>query len=557
MFADGEHDPSNFESWTKLFSEYDSSSYQSMTQTQLMELARYYQTFLEYYPYLHIYWAKYAQLTWHLSQDLSSIEGVFQQALDKTKLGYSIDMWKEYLKYYATYINIIPQGEIRLAYAKALDAIGWHYQSYSIYNEAIEFERSEGREPLFYMVKAIQNPINNLSKIYTQLTDLLKVVHISYIINCNMDKTFEDYISSPFEMDISIDNENEVREEFIRKIDDIFHNTNFKLGTINKYEKRISQSFFHIYLPDQSEISGWEMYIDYLILSYKSSPSKDTYIDVIRLFERAIIPNAYVGSIWVYYAQFVEENQFGGIDEARTIYQRIPAILYKCQQAYAGFEEEHNIEAACALYHQLEMSDYAENVIFASNFYLRQGDQSMAQQVLINAYSRFLNNGDSCGYDIIGAELLRRGLEIHSIEPLSVSADSQLKLFQAITNKLPDDDPNLADVNVKLYAATYGMASEDAQIVDNSGYHATQENGVMLDEKIHLLRSYIEFCRERGIEANFQLNAESDFNSLCARKSHYEDVFRLDALCSNIKPEDLELTWMSKVPTISSIGSHI
>ena len=83
----------NFKECTSIFSMISTLNIASMTSTTFQKCISNYQRFLSTFPWLYVYWDKYATFVWSGKGDLDLVRKIYFEALSKKCLFYSVDMW--------------------------------------------------------------------------------------------------------------------------------------------------------------------------------------------------------------------------------------------------------------------------------------------------------------------------------------------------------------------------------------------------------------------------------------------------------------------------------
>jgi len=501
----------DYEEWMKIINNYDINSYSTMSQAQINNLFSLLKKFLFVSPQLHLYWSKLALLTWFNTGSIDEVTRVFDEALAAKNLLYSFDMWNEYIIFYETYIRASNDLEMRKAYAKALDSIGWHYKSSPLWKKAMFYEIDHQRSILFYLAKALLNPLEELKFFYNEFQ---KAVSVSQgeISSMDLCMSISDYISVISKNNIE---DPDFRTSFISKALLDYEKSLEEMNNRSKYETRITRQYFHFRAPDEAQISFWESYAQFC--------EQYGFLHVKRVYERAILPCAHIDAIWLEYAHYVEKN--AGYESAEEIYERIPeSICPKTLIHRLYFEEEYSTEKATMIAQRMSQSNLIELIFHSVHYLTRHPDIKVnINDVLNDSIERLNHIGDNEGVSAIKA--------------------FQSELLQSSYEK---DDTSLS---FSIYASQNISANpqEANQVLFDAIFN---DEKLLIDERIQLCQSYLDLIRIWGVEGKFQMDVEMLLYSLKMKLQWHKDFFEQEFLISRMHPEKKASTWISYLKTI-------
>lgn len=499
----------DYKEWQEIFNKYDSSDSSSISQQNQKDISELYQQFLKTFPQLHIYWAKFANFQMMASGDIKDAIDVFEQALSPEILLNSLDMWREYIKFIATHMQDDP-NQLRQIYARALDAIGWHFKSGTLWLEAIQLELQSSRNPFFYYVKSILQPTNELVRLYKEFQTIIPKTTTEFIKSIDLDMPLLKYIELgdvPMNEQIVAAEEDE-RLKLLSTYAVKYERSTELCREIIQFENQITRDYFHFIAPDEAQISVWEQYSTWAIEGGKNDLA-------VRLFERAVIPCAHIDAIWLEYAFFLED--LGNIDAARAVYKRMPlGILHRGNEYYAAFEESQNPQEAQNIYSEMTTSSFADEIIAAANFYQRHSDNDTAASILMNAQGKFVEREDFNGAGVVNARLMDLQWPV---EPVAKSAASIIKYCERAADE---------DINNILFAAVFNEPAE-----------------VCIEDRVALASLYFQYARLWKIDINFQYNIETTVESLKSKILWYRYYFNQHEIMSQVSPEKIEEDWIN------------
>jgi hypothetical protein len=302
--------------------------------------------------------------------------------------------------------------------------------------------------------------------------------------------------------------EQAARSEIIQRLTDLYKVSLKSHDRRLKFETLITRTYFHFNSPDESQINNWEDYISML------QDSDASQREIVELFERALIPCAFVDGIWFRYATYLEAFS---VDEARLVYERIPyAVMPRLRVVYAEFEEEFSApDVYDRIYQELSESRLAEHVIAAANYRLRHDQTEGAIAVLTDARDRLADDPE--GAAVVASVLLDvSGIESNDVHS-GVYAVKRAR-------KVAESDPQAA--NTIMFDAIFS----DTQI--------------LIEDRVSILQIYLEYIRQWGFEASFQLDMERAFMNMKNTVVWHRDYFEHSFLSAGEPPENRDRAWI-------------
>lgn len=543
-------DPYDFKCWIQYFSKISNLNIASMAGSTFEQCISNYKKFLETFPWLYTYWDKFANFIWVGKGELTNAKDIYTTALSKSTLYYSIDMWLCCIKFFKSNLPQTEQEKMRQIYSAALDAVGGHYCSGNLWRLALNFEDENRRSTFSLLAKAITYVTSDLKTFWAELQLILPKTPLSnfQLFLDNKDKTVTELFSlfdtvalQPSQMNEFAQQEAtddaEERSIYIGRLTEIYNNSLAKIASRSIYEENINRHFFHFNAPDEAQISNWERYASFLEEEFKKAPSKENFDDIVLIYERALIPCAFIDTMWIQYANFLEDcsnDSFTDIDEARKVYKRIPFnVIPDAKIIYAEFEEVYSpTENAPSIYSEMAQSDFAEQIIASASYQIRSHS-------LLNNYSN-PNPEFAQSLNDIALEILRNGrdrlLEKGDIDGSSAVAAFLLDAFGELSDKIS------GAIYVLKWAQTYANSDPDA--TSNYLYEAIYNAPSLYEDKLELLKIYIEFMRRHGSKASFQLQLEGEYIRMKNKFIWNKDYFNQKFILSKQGPEQKMKDWI-------------
>ena len=457
------------------------------------------------FPLLYGVWVRLSRLVWTGTGEWSAVEEVFRKAVDTTGLKYSPELWTEFVRSASSHAGT---DEARRVLLLSLASVGDHFMSGPLWKALVDLEKQrEMGRPLFVLAHAVAHATQDLKEMWEELQSLLPRTSIQQLLALDLDVPLPEALERPLG-ELGDGNEHEIRAAIAEKLAKVYEASLDEVLRRSKFETAITRHYFHFQAPDDSQIENWEAYIE--MLRKTGAPDQK----IIELYERALIPCNYIECVWMNYADFMEERD---PEAARSVYERIPFnVIPRAKITFAEFLEQYGDPEP--VYDELAASSNAEQAIAAAHFWMRkQSDKAPA--VLREARDRMVAAGDADGAGLVAAELLQIAGEA-SDELLETSASYvSSRACLAAT-----DDPDAA--NTTLYTAVF------------------QSPAILLEDRVTLLEIYVEYLRQWGSEAAFQLEMEITLqkmkNQLIWHRHHFDQSF----LASTEAPENRLHLWI-------------
>lgn len=323
--------PYDLEAWSLLIRE---------AQTKWIgEMRALFEKLVTTFPSAGRYWKIYIEQEMK-ARNFEKVEKLFQRCLMKVL---NIDLWKLYLAYVKETKSALPTYKEKMAqaYDFALEKIGMDIQSYSIWNDYVNFLKA---------VEAVGSYAEN------QKISAVRKVYQRGVVNpmVNIEQLWKDYMS--FEQNI---NPIIAEKMAIERGRDYMNARRVakEFEAVTRGLNRNSPSIPPTGHPEElKQVDLWKKYISW----EKSNPlrTEDTTLITRRVmfaFEQCLLCLGHHPDVWYEAAQFLEQSsklltEKGDVtaaklfsDEAATVYERATSTLLKKNMllyfAYADFEE--------------------------------------------------------------------------------------------------------------------------------------------------------------------------------------------------------------------------
>lgn len=392
------NDQNDIDTIMKKLDEFNISDVLKCNDDEIKQIMNEFNHVLNLYPKFTKYWIKYIK-TMFIIKEVDDIE-LHLKNLILEKLKYSINIWTEYLKMIKE--NGDNSYNKRLLYSFVLDNIGWHYKSGPLWEEAIEYERSFKRCPSFYYLKLIQNPIEDVDRYYYAFLVVLNHVtteRIGELLN-NLDSSLSEYAenSNDVEKQEIFTENNDIRANLLKQIEEIYNKTKLFLQQISHFEKCITREYFHPIVPDSFQILNWENYCEFLKnMYYKGDKSKGLKDFIIKTYERSLFPLAAVDDIYISYTDFLSSINESP-ERIDQVFDSSPKVCFRTRiQRFVFAEHMGNTDLCESLFNTYIISEYLDYVIAALYYRHRNPDGKPLEEYFNNAINRFSNDHSATG----------------------------------------------------------------------------------------------------------------------------------------------------------------
>ena len=499
----------DFEAWMKILNRIDINDASSIPQQYINSYYNLFDQFLATFPLLHLFWSKYAHFKYATTGEPNEAIQVFKHALSKNILFYSIEMWNEYLQFVRETIQTPENDALRAAYAEALDSIGFQYKSGSLWISAIQHEISQNRNPIYYFYKAISCCTDLIGKIKEMMQPFIFRTSIDNLRRLRTFSSLLEYIGSAgIPLEPEAHQETEEYSVIIQKFDHQHKKTISELNFIHRYESQITQPFFTFTPPDDAEISIWEQYTDWAIRA------KRPLDYIVRIFERALIPCAFIDALWIEYCLFFEDK--GLINEAYAVYQRIPyEICHRALSYFFSFEEQYFPGQLEDHMNQYKVSYFVEELTYIIHYFSRHEKTEESINIIQSAIERLKSVGDFQGAGVLHGILIDLTNEPGELIPSSLAS------ILSYVKKVDQDKAN--------------------EVYFNSVFGT--DSGISIEDKVTVAELYLEYTQTKNIDITFQRQLENYLESLKNSLIWHKSRFRRNEIITQAPPEKFQERW--------------
>lgn len=269
-----------------------------------------YNDFLSEFPLCFLYWKRFADHEYSANNHTGAIS-IYERAIES--VAYSVDIWINYTTHLIS--KSYPIETIRNVFSKGASTIGSDFQSAKFWDKYIEFETSQDKinySELGYIFNTIlRTPIDNIQPFYEKFKDMLDRFSIEDLITTEEHQSFEG------------DKNDSFRKVLIENRDKWYNKTLEEINKRISYEWIVGKRFFfHIQPVDETILATWRVYLDYIETQSSSEPD-----NIIKLYERCLIPCCYYPEFWIKFTRFLES--IDRFDQVSQVYQRATGIFLK------------------------------------------------------------------------------------------------------------------------------------------------------------------------------------------------------------------------------------
>ncbi|TID24600.1 hypothetical protein CANINC_003073 [Pichia inconspicua] len=379
---DIESDPFDEDSWCELVSHHEKLIHNHTSllksRTELKQLIyRDMDTLLTKFPYLYVYWIKYADMVFTIDGLLPSID-IYTRAL--LVFPNSLDLWNKYTDVVLEY-KLKKGEELNDIFEEGCTKIGYHFQSHSFWDKYLSWADTEyGKNSIDYMkilLKVVRIPLHqyaryteefNKLKLNFSASDLIAVDDLRELVNKRMPSLEKSQVEEYIESN-SKDIINDYFGSFLK-------NVQKRSEDKWKFESEVVQDF-SFRVMTKEEICLWISYLDYEENFHRVNDGLERNVEVISLYERALIPSCLNSEIWVKYLRFLIQNK--GTEEA---------IMLNFQKSCDHFVslDQTDLRFMYIRYMELKLG----NIEACKNMFLKMTENLPTDTFVISKYIEFL-----------------------------------------------------------------------------------------------------------------------------------------------------------------------
>lgn len=259
------------------------------------------------FPYFSNYWKKYADMVLTLDGMLPSV-AIYMRAV--LVFPNSLELWIKYIDIILK--HKLKQGEqMDAIFREACTKVGYHFQAHLFWDKYLAWAKSEyGENSLDYiqiLLKVIRIPLHHYAK-YTEefnrlkynfgASDLIPADDLNQVVSKNnlTAELVEEYINSNSKSIIT------------NYFDPILKVVQKRSEEKWKFESEIVQDF-SLRMVTNEELSLWISYLNYEENFQRENADIERNIEVISLYERALIPTCLISDVWIKYLRYLIQNK--------------------------------------------------------------------------------------------------------------------------------------------------------------------------------------------------------------------------------------------------------
>lgn len=399
LYAQIEGNSDAFDIWEELIeaSEALEGGICKASSDRAIQLLRFtYDTFLKRFPQMHMYWIKWAKWEFKLGQT-EEAERIFRQAVGNIPC--SVPLWKEYCGF--KFLIEPDVNRTRQLFETAVEQVGLHFLSHSVWDLYIQFEEREQDEYRLFRLyeRIVKIPLHQYARYFSKLMALCEKVPLEIQVppayleqfraEYEVEKSEQENIGNHSTTDELLQEEqSDLRSRILTFYHQIYVSTQNHVAARWQYESTIKRSFFHVVYLFEEEMVNWRRYLHF----EEVEGDEDR---IITLYERAVIPTARYEEFWIRYALWLTSSHY--IEQARLVFQRgayaVPMGRTQLRLMYAQFEEAHgDLEAAKDIYSSIlqVMPANTETIIALANLKRRHESVVSAVEFLQTKYKSLL-----------------------------------------------------------------------------------------------------------------------------------------------------------------------
>ena len=379
-------DPDNSSSWEELISHHEKlvKDHASLLKTrrELKQLLyRDMNRILTKYPYCEAYWLRYNSM-------VDTLDGVNASiALMKRAVfvfPYSLSLWNKYISSLLTYQKI-GDDEMESMFREAASKVGYFFLAHEFWDMYLKWAKSKygdkSNDYIAILREVICIPLHQYAKYNEEFVSLCRNFTVADLIpkpELNKFIVKKNYITDITEDDLSqIDEyaESHTEEILTQYFNEILHEVQQRASDKWKYESDVKMEY-DLEPVTNGELDKWIRYIDYEENYHKLKDDMTNNVEIITLYERALVPTCNRQELWMRYNRYLIQN--GGDKRIITNFNKacdhfVPLELKDVRYMYIQF-----------MHLKLNQDESCKSLFISMIEKLRTDDEVVAQ------YIRFL-----------------------------------------------------------------------------------------------------------------------------------------------------------------------
>ncbi|ODV84362.1 hypothetical protein CANARDRAFT_8715 [[Candida] arabinofermentans NRRL YB-2248] len=251
------------------------------------------------FPYLTIYWKRYITIEYTLNGLKPSVI-ILERAV--TAFPSSLELWLDYLNIVISN-NLENEAIVKGLFQDALDNVGRQFLSHPLWDLYLEWESNvsgdKSNDYLNILLKLIRLPLHQYAKYSERFQEVMHHFTIEDLISEEelltlVEKT--DGVTSIH--DLGADQQRQLSEGYFSAV---FSATYEGVTARWEYESELTKQDFDLMPVTDQEMKVWLNYLDF------EEQHGDT-LQIISLYERALVPTCSYEKIWLRYLKFLIQN---------------------------------------------------------------------------------------------------------------------------------------------------------------------------------------------------------------------------------------------------------
>ncbi|EGC40169.1 hypothetical protein DICPUDRAFT_25624, partial [Dictyostelium purpureum] len=476
------NNPSGFNNWTVLITIIEKSN-------DIEKIRKVYSEFLNEFPLCFLYWKRYADHEYAHNNAPKAIQ-VFEEAVKA--VSHSVDIWLNYVTHLIDKSH--PVDQIREVFKRGSKIIGTDFQSSKFWEKYIEFELTQNENQLSQVFNSIlKTPLENIQFFYDRFKELIDRINVKEMIT---QEEHNNYTGD----------ETETKNLILKNREIWFNQTLEKTNSRLQFELIVNKRFFfHIQPIDDMTLSVWRSYF-----SFMEKDTNSTKEEIIKLYERCLIPCCYYSEFWLKYVEYLEklnnqEETKINNELIENIFERATKIFLKKRPdihlKYSLYLEgvKGDTEKAKSVLDNIHslVPNHIETILRIISF--KKRNQLNSTQEIIQYFKSILqeNESDKSTYPFLLVNYIKFLLLNSDSNKSSVLEESREKLNKAVTafsnSKLLWSYFINFETNIQLFSNDSDKESNNRIIQLYERALNTKTSSLSSDDKIEFFNNYLEF----------------------------------------------------------------
>ena len=295
-------DPNSFLAWEELVAAAENNKGHGITklsseiEIKLFDIS--YEDFLSKYPFLELYWVRYAETYFTLGSTRKA-EEIFERGVSRVPA--SLELWIRYLCFRVETIgdNLY---EVLSLFERGRSKIGYHFHGHEFYKLYLAFlenyssQDAKFKKKVFVLLRIIiEIPLYHYDFFFRKFFSLFNEQNLSpEVLPYLIPKKEEANFAGQDLRSISVK---------LKKIfTEVYITTQYKVYELYQFEKGITRHYFHVTYLSNQELKTWRNYLNFVELNYPHD-----YI--ILCYERCVMATANYPTFRLRYSNYLIYNK--------------------------------------------------------------------------------------------------------------------------------------------------------------------------------------------------------------------------------------------------------